>query len=190
MNDLSKYIHNGLQKINQICNSIDFQKTNIQFIKNQLPYLQNNFEKIEINKNVDENFFQFLKKNENKMKNLKIYVFESTEPITLKHLINNYFYTMNEKKKYEKMFYFYFNLVLMEDILKNNNKKLPRKDLKHKLKQFLQENCLQQKYELSKCISDNNIDIIPIDHFSNEINQKCNSQRKNFENCACQINKK
>ena len=186
MSELSKYIYKGLKKINEITQNIDLEKTSENYISLQLKQLENNFQKLEINENYDENFFQFLNKNETKIKNLKVYVFNSSNPISLELLLHDYFSNINEKINEDKMFYFYFNLVLIEMFLKDNNQNFARKDLKNQLKEFLKNSCTKEKFDLSKCLNENksNIDIIPMSDLSHKINQKCQIQRNNFEKCV------
>ena len=179
---LSLYLLNGLKKINEITENIDFKKTTQEYLENQIKYLTTKYQNL--NLETDEDFFQFLKKNEGRFKSIKIFIFNKTEPQTLEKVLECYFSNINQHLNQDKLFYFYFNLILIEMFLKDQGKTLPRKDLKLKLKEVIQNNCLQQKLALSKCLNDNHIDIIPMSDLSNNINKKCFPQRENFEKCV------
>ena len=179
---LSSYLLNGLKKINEITENINFEKTNQNYLEQQIKTLTNQYQNL--NLETDEDFFQFLKKNEGKFKKIKVFIFNKPEPQSLEKVLESYFSNINQHLNQDKLFYFYFNLILIEIFLKDKGKKLPRKDLKLKLKEVIQNNCLQEKLALSKCLNDNQVDIIPMSDLSNNINTKCFSQRQNLEKCV------
>ena len=185
MNDFSKYMYDGLKKVNQITKNINFQKTTEEYLNQQIKTLNTKFHNIDLKKNnLEENFFSFLNKNKNNIQKIKVFIIIKNNPVTFKELLHNYFCQINKEINQDKMFYFYFNLVLIDQLLKDNNKNFNRRDLTRDLKDFLKNHCTSEKYQLAKCLSDNQIDIIPLSDFSNTITQKCSFQKNQFEKCV------
>lgn len=183
---LASFIINGLKGVNEITENIDFNKTNNQYIENQLtPEICSSFSNIKTNNNIEENFFNFLKNNEKKFQGLKIYLLVPAEEQYLKKHIDNYFENVHKKYNEDKMFYFYFQLVLMEKFLKQYNKTIPRNDLKETLRNILKNNCLRQKIVLSKCLGKLESDSVEvISEFSSKVDNGCKLERDDLEKCV------
>ena len=118
---LSKFLHDGLHHIHEITENIDLKKTTPAFLKEQLPSeIAKSYIEIEYSKNdpekIDETFFSLLKKNDKFFSKMKIINLDGKkEP--LKNHLDEYFKTMHSKYNQDKLFYFYFQLVLMEIFL-------------------------------------------------------------------------
>lgn len=193
---LTDFIYNGLKGINDITENIDFQKTTRDFLKGQLTNsLNNSFLKIVYKNNdtqIDETFFTFLKDNDNFFKTLKIYSINPKEEESLQNHISNYFQNIHTRYNEDKMFYFYFQLILMDSFLENMGKNLPKRELKEELMNVLKNKCFMEKKQMSKCLGDHmdEIDVIPISEFDNKINNKCEVPKKNLEQCIIKNTKK
>ncbi len=96
---------------------------------------------------IDETFFSFLKANDKFFSEMKIINLDEKEE-TLKVHLDEYFKTMHSKYNQDKLFYFYFQLVLMELFLTQHKIELPRKDLKDKLEVILKNKCFKKKKAL------------------------------------------
>jgi len=184
-NKLATFIINGLKAVNEITENIDFKKTTEESIAEQLKASTNkSFMEINNNKDVDEDFFAFLKKNEKPLQNIKLYIIVPQKQQTLKDHIDQYFSEVQTKHKEDKMFYFYFQLVLMEKFLRQFNKRVPRNDLKEGLKMILANQCLREKKEMSKCLGTLENDSVEVmSEFGCKIDQKCKPQREKLERC-------
>ncbi len=183
---LASFILNGLKGINEITENIDFVKTDQQFIENQLTTeICSSFSNIKNNRDIEENFFNFLKNNEKKFQGIKIVILVPPEEENLKKHIDKYFENVHKKYNEDKMFYFYFQLILMEKFLKQFNKNLPRNDLKQTLRNILKNDCLRQKIVLSKCLGkmeSNSVEVMS--EFGNKIDQGCKMEREDLEKCV------
>jgi len=186
---LTDFIYNGLKGINDITENIDFQKTTKEFLKSQLNNsLNNSFLKIVYKNNdtqIDETFFTFLKDNDNFFKNLKIFTISSKDQESLQNHISTYFQNIHTRYNEDKMFYFYFQLILMDSFLEKMGKNLPKRELKEELMDVLKNKCFMEKKEMSKCLGDhmNEIDVIPISDFDNKVKNKCDVPKNNLEQC-------
>ena len=115
---LAKFLHDGLHHIHQITENIDLEKTSLDFLKAQLPSnITKSYIKIQYSKKnpdtIDETFFSFLKANDKFFSEMNIITLSGKkEPLNV-HL-DEYFKTMHSKYNQDKLFYFYFQLVLME----------------------------------------------------------------------------
>lgn len=188
---MAKFIINGLNAINELTENIDMKKTNEKVIQEQLPdNIDTSLSEIRNNSNVADDFFQFLRKNEKPLQNIKIYLIFPEKQQTLKEHIDSYFSNIQKKYKEDKMFYFYFQLVLIEKFLKQYNKEIPRADLKMGLKEILKNDCRKHKLMLSKCLGNLPDDsVVVMSEFSNKINNGCAIERANLENCvSCSLN--
>lgn len=189
MDILVNFILRGLKGINEITENIDFNKTSKQFIKNQLPKeINNSFLKIQYSNNknhIDETFFDFLKDNENFFSNLKLYNLDGKQQ-TLQELIGNYFQNMHSKYNEDKLFFFYFQLVLMDIFLSNRNIQMPRQDLKEQLMDTLKNVCFAEKRKLSKCMGEHmdDIDVVVMSEFNDNIKKHCEMPKSNLEKCV------
>lgn len=186
---LSIFLLRGLTSINEITKNINLKKTTLQFLKNQLPEeINKSFLKIEFTptqKNIDETFFTFLKKNDTFFKNLKIINLDEKEE-TLNNHLDSYFKNMHSKYNEDKLFFFYFQLILMELFLSTKNIALPRIDLKNKLENILKNTCFRQKNELKECLGKHvsEIDVITMSEFGNKVENKCKITKKSLEQCV------
>ena len=187
---LAKFLHDGLHHIHQITENIDLEKTSLDFLKAQLPSnITKSYIKIQYSKKnpdtIDETFFSFLKANDKFFSEMNIITLSGKkEPLNV-HL-DEYFKTMHSKYNQDKLFYFYFQLVLMELFLNQHKVELPRKDLKDKLEELLKNKCLHEKKELKTCIGKNSdkIDIITMSKLGEQIDAQCKNQREEFEKCV------
>lgn len=184
-NKLALFLIKGLKGINEITENIDFQKTTPEYINNQLrKNINQSFTEIKNSNNVEEDFFQFLKKNEKPLHNLKIFILIPQKEQRLKDHVDDYFKNVQTKHKEDKMFYFYFQLVLMEKFLKQFNKELPRNDLKLGLKEILSNQCKIEKIKMSKCLGNLDNDSVEVmSEFGGKIDRKCKIERENLEGC-------
>lgn len=184
-NKLASFIIKGLKAVNEITENIDFKKTNEELIEKQLKTNTNKqFTAIKNSEGVEEDFFQFLKKNDKPLQNIKIYVLFPAKEVSLKDHIQGYFKNIQKKYKEDKMFYFYFQLVLMESFLKQFNKTIPRNDLKTELKQILNNQCFMEKRSMSKCLGELDDDsVVVMSDFGCKIDGKCKPQRQMLEQC-------
>jgi hypothetical protein len=187
---LANFLHNGLYHIHEITDNIDLEKTSLDFLKAQLPSnITKSYIKIQYSKKntdtIDETFFSFLKANDKFFSEMNIITLSGKkEPLNV-HL-DEYFKTMHSKYNEDKLFYFYFQLVLMELFLNQYKVELPRKDLKDKLEELLKNECLHEKKELKTCIGKNSdkIDVITMSKLGEQIDVQCKPQREEFEKCV------
>jgi hypothetical protein len=187
---LAEFLHNGLDHIHEITEDIDLKKTSPTFLKSQLPqkiaesYIKIHYSKTDPKK-IDETFFSFLKANDKFFSEMKIMTLSGKQEPLKTHL-DKYFKTMHTKYKEDKLFYFYFQLVLMELFLTEHKVELPRKDLKDKLESILKNECIHEKKALKTCISENSdkIDIITMSKLGDQINSQCKPQREELEQCV------
>ena len=84
MNELPQFIISGLKSIHGITNNIDFKKTTEDYVLAQLKIKMNNQIK------TDENFFNFLQKNDKHLKNLKIFCVVPAKEQSLKEHISHH----------------------------------------------------------------------------------------------------
>lgn len=185
-NTLTNFLIKGFKDINEITDNIDLVETSFQYVKNQLPdELNKSFLQIEYSDSDEETFFQFLKKNDKFFANIKIKTVGGDEE-TLKDHLDNYFKHNHSKYNQDKLFYFYFQLILMELFLNKNNKELPRKDLKQKLEDVLKIHCRPKKHALKECLGKNinEIDIVTMSELDLKIQNKCKIQKEELEQCV------
>jgi hypothetical protein len=188
---LAKFIHDGLYHIHDITENIDLEKTNIDYLKDQLPSnIAKSYLKIKYSKkdpdNIDETFFSFLKENDKFFSEMKIITLDNGKEESLKDHLDEYFKTMHSKYNEDKLFYFYFQLVLMELFLTQHKVELPRKDLKNKLEDILKKKCMKQKKSLKTCIGKKSekIDVITMSELGTQIDAHCKPQREQLEKCV------
>lgn len=188
---LAKFLHDGLHHINEITENIDLEKTSINYLKAQLPSnIAQSYLKIQYSKKdpdtIDETFFSFLKANDKFFSELKIKTIDDGKEEPLKVHLDEYFKTMHSKYNQDKLFYFYFQLVLMELFLTQHKIELPRKDLKDKLEVILKHKCFKKKKALKVCIGKNSdkIDVITMSKMGEQINEHCKPQREELEQCV------
>jgi len=186
---LVDFLLRGLKGINEITENINFHKTTHHYLKSQLPTeINNSFLKIQYsndNKHIDETFFVFLKDNDDFFSNLKLYNLDGKEE-TLKQLITDYFSNIHSKYNEDKMFYFYFQLILMDIFLSDKNIQMPRQDLKEQLSDVLKNHCFIEKRDFSKCLGEHSdkIDVIAMSDFNNNIKAHCELPKFNLEKCV------
>ena len=187
---LAKFLHDGLHHIHEITENIDLEKTSSDYLKAQLPPdIAKSYLKIQYSKKdpdtIDETFFSFLKSNDNFFAEMKIINLDGKEEPLKVHL-DEYFKTMHSKYNQDKLFFFYFQLVLMELFLNQHKVELPRKDLKNQLEDILKNKCLRQKKTLKTCIGQNSdkIDVITMSKLGTQIDAHCKPQREKLEQCV------
>jgi hypothetical protein len=187
---LANFLHSGLRHIHDITENIDLEKTSINYLKSQLPTdVAKSYLKIQYSKKdpetIDETFFSFLKSNDKFFSEMKIINLDEKEE-TLKVHLDEYFKTMHSKYNEDKLFYFYFQLVLMELFLTQHKIELPRKDLKDKLEVILKHKCFKKKKALKVCIGKNSdkIDVITMSKMGEQIDEHCKPQREELEKCV------
>jgi hypothetical protein len=187
---LAKFLHDGLHHIHEITENIDLEKTSPEFLQEQLPKkIAESYIKIQYsNKNpdtIDETFFSFLKSNDEFFSKMKIITLDGNEE-PLKNHLDEYFKTMHSKYNEDKLFYFYFQLVLMELYLNEHKVELPRKDLKDKLEAILKNECLREKKKFKNCIGKNSdkIDVITMSKLGEQIDAQCKPERQKLEKCV------
>jgi hypothetical protein len=187
---LANFLHAGLRNIHEITENIDLDKTSINYLKSQLPTdVAKSYLKIQYSKKdpetIDETFFSFLKSNDKFFSEMKIINLDEKEE-TLKVHLDEYFKTMHSKYNEDKLFYFYFQLVLMELFLTQHKIELPRKDLKDKLEVILKHKCFKKKKALKVCIGKNSdkIDVITMSKMGEQIDEHCKPQREELEKCV------
>lgn len=187
---LAKFLHDGLHHIHEITENIDLKKTTPAFLKAQLPkkiaesYIKIQYSKSDPDK-IDETFFSFLKANDKFFSEMKIITIDGKKE-SLKDHLDEYFKTMHSKYNEDKLFYFYFQLVLMELFLTKHKVELPRKDLKDKLEAILKNECLREKKALKTCIGkkSDNIDVITMSKLGDQIDAQCKPQKEELERCV------
>jgi len=187
---LAKFLHDGLHHIHEITENIDLKKTTPAFLKAQLPteiaksYIKIQYSKTDPDK-IDETFFSFLKANDKFFSEMKIITLDDKKQ-PLKDHLDEYFKTMHSKYNEDKLFYFYFQLVLMELFLTQHKVELPRKDLKDKLEAILKNECLREKKALKTCIGQKSdkIDIITMSKLGEQIDAQCKPQKEELERCV------
>ena len=187
---LAKFLHDGLHYIHEITENIDLNKTSPAYIKAQLPSkITQSYLKIQYSKKdpdtIDETFFSFLKSNDKFFSEMKIKKLDGKEE-PLKDHLDEYFKTMHSKYNEDKLFFFYFQLVLMELFLTQHKIDLPRKDLKDQLEAILKNECIIQKKALKTCIGQNSekIDVITMSKLGSQIDSHCKPQREELEQCV------
>lgn len=187
---LAKFLHDGLYHIHEITENIDLKKTTPEFLKNQLPKkIADSYIKIQNSRNkadtIDETFFSFLKANDKFFSEMKIIDLDEKEEQLKTHL-DDYFKTMHSKYNQDKLFYFYFQLVLMELFLTKHKVEMPRKDLKDQLEAILKNECIHEKKELKTCIGEKSdkIDVITMSKLGDQIDAQCKPQREKLEQCV------
>jgi len=187
---MAKFLHDGLHHIHEITENIDLKKTTPAYLKEQLPSnITKSYLKIKYSKKnpdtIDETFFSFLKENDKFFSDMKIHTLDGKEEPLKAHL-DKYFKNIHSKYNEDKLFYFYFQLVLMELFLNQHKVELPRKDLKEQLEALLKNKCLLEKKELKTCIGTNSdkIDVITMSKLGEQIDTHCKPQREKFETCV------
>jgi hypothetical protein len=187
---LAKFLYDGLHHIHEITENIDLKKTNPEFLKKQLlTKIAESFIKIQYSKTnpdtIDETFFSFLKANDKFFSEMKIINLDWKEE-SLKTHLDEYFKTMHSKYNQNKLFYFYFQLVLMELFLSKHKIEMPRKDLKDQLEAILKNECIHEKKALKTCIGKNSdkIDVITMSKLGDQIDAECKPQREKLEQCV------
>ena len=187
---LAKFLYDGLHYIHDITENIDLEKTTQTYLKDQLPKtIAESYLKIKYSKKdpdiIDETFFSFLKANDKVFSEMKIITLDGKEEPLKVHL-DEYFKTMHSKYNEDKLFYFYFQLVLMELFLTEHNVELPRKDLKEKLEELLKNECLREKKKFKTCIGKNlsKIDVITMSKLGEQIDEHCKPQKQKLEKCV------
>ena len=182
MNEIPQFIISGLNSINKITSNIDFKKTTEDYIRSQL--------KIKANKEIktDENFFDFLQTNDKHLKNLKIVCIVPSKEQLLKDHISHHFRNINMKYNGDKLFYFYFQIVLVEQYLNSNGNDLKRQDLKIRLENLLKNECLREQLEHKQCLSKNHhkIDVIVMSDLQKNVSDICNEETSNLSKCIHQ----
>ena len=188
---LAKFLHDGLYHIHEITENIDLEKTSPDYLKAQLPLdIAKSYLKIQYSKKdpetIDETFFSFLKDNDKFFAEMKIITLDDGKEEPLKVHLDEYFKTMHSKYNEDKLFFFYFQLVLMELFLTKHKVELPRKDLKDQLEAILKNQCLRQKKSLKTCIGKNSeqIDVITMSELGTQIDAHCKPQREQLEQCV------
>jgi hypothetical protein len=187
---LAEFLHKGLHHIHDITENIDLEKTTQTYLKEQLskPIAESYF-KIKYSKKdsdtIDETFFSFLKANDKFFSEMNIITLDGKEEPLKVHL-DEYFKKMHSKYNEDKLFYFYFQLVLMELFLNEHKVELPRKDLKDQLEALLKNECLREKKIFKACIGKNssNIDVITMSKLGEQIDEHCKPQRQKLEACV------
>jgi len=187
---LAKFLHEGLHHIHEITENIDLKKTTPEFLKDQLPKkIAESYIKIKYSENdrekIDETFFSFLKSNDKFFSEMKIINLDGKEESLKTHFFE-YFKTMHSKYNQDKLFYFYFQLVLMELYLNEHKIELPRKDLKDQLEAILKNECIREKKALKKCIGlkSDKIDVITMSKLGEQIEAQCKPQKEKLERCV------
>lgn len=182
MNELPQFIISGLKSIHDITNNIDFKKTTDDYIRSQLKIKMN--DKIQ----TDENFFNFLQKNDKHLKNLRIFCIVPEKEQSLKEHISHHFRNINTKYDGDKLFYFYFQIVMVEQYLNSNGNDLKRQDLKIRLENLLKNDCLREQLEHKQCLSKNHhkIDVIVMSDLKKNVSDVCNQETNNLEKCIHQ----
>jgi hypothetical protein len=182
MNELPQFIIRGLKSINDITSNIDFKKTTEDYIRAQL--------KIKINDKIqtDENFFNFLQKNDKHLKHLRVFCVVPEKEQTLKDHISHHFRNINTKYDGDKLFYFYFQIVMVEQYLNSNGNDLKRQDLKIRLENLLKNDCLREQLEHKQCLSKNHhkIDVIVMSDLKKNVSDICNQETANLDRCIHQ----
>lgn len=187
---LANFLYDGLYHIHEITENIDLKKTTPKFLKAQLPKkIADSYIKIQYSKTdpetIDETFFSFLKANDKFFSKMKIINLNGKKEPLKTHL-DEYFKTMHSKYNQDKLFYFYFQLVLMELFLTQHKVELPRKDLKDQLEAILKNECIIEKKELKTCIGENydKIDVITMSKLGEQIDSQCKLQKDKLEQCV------
>jgi len=187
---LAKFLYDGLHHIHEITENIDLKETTQEFLKAQLPKkIAESYINIQYSKNnpdtIDETFFSFLKSNDKFFSEMKIKNLDGKEE-SLKTHLDEYFKTMHSKYNQDKLFYFYFQLVLMELFLNQHKIELPRKDLKDQLEAILKNECIIEKKELKTCLGKNSdkIDVITMSKLGDQIDEQCKPEREKLEQCV------
>ena len=191
MNNLKKKLTNGiyasLKKINNLASlNIDFEKTSKEYISDQistkfLKNFTNNYESGDI-KDIDS-FIIFLQKNQTNIKKITIFLKNSNKNIYLKTIISKFLKESQKNIISSKLFYFYLNLILVENFYKTN--KISRDVLKKRIEEIINNNCLSEKKKLLSCLFINNskIEVVPINNFEKSIDKNCRSQKNKIEQC-------
>jgi len=186
---LANFILTGIKAMNNITENIDLNKTTLQYIQKQLPIsLNDSFIKVKFSPDqsqIEETFFTFLKENDNLIQHLKIFNLVPNQEQYLKDHISYYFKNINRKYNEDKMFYFYFQLVIMEKFLDNVGRDLPGKDLKLRLEETLKNDCLIEKKKISQCLHNNleEIDVVVMSDFDEKIKRRCEAPKREYEQC-------
>lgn len=182
MNELPQFIINGLKSIHNITNNIDFKKTTEDYVRSQLKIKMNN--KIK----TDENFFSFLQKNDKHLKKLNIFCIVPSKEQSLKDHISHHFRNINTKYNGDKLFYFYFQIVMVEQYINSNGNDLKRQDLKIRLENLLKNECLREQLEHKQCLSNNHhkIDVIVMSELRENVCDICNTETSNLNKCIHQ----
>jgi len=181
---LANFILKGLKEVNMLCEKIDFTKTTLNYIKNQLPKnINNNFLNLN-SSNIDESFFNFLKKNEKFFKNLQIHTIDNEEK-SFQQLISNHFKNIHQQYNSNKLFYFYFELILIEELMGMFGGRLSRSDLKERLFGVLRGSCQLEKVRFTRCLGQNlgEIDVIAMSDFGGKLGEKCKLEKEKIERC-------
>ena len=91
------------------------------------------------------------------------------------------------EKKYaeNKLFYFYFNIVLVDNFLANYRSKLKIDHIRSRLENIINKHCSNDRDALQKCLSTHkdSIEVLPMSDFSRSISEKCETESKKLEKC-------
>jgi len=158
------------------------KKTNKSFIENQLnPHMLKQFEKI-----TDDNYDSFYQIIGNKrfLNKIKVRTLDNKSK-TLNTVLLEKNNKLSEEYAENKMFYLYFNIVLVEKFLESYNKKLRRSHIRKRLESILTSNCSKPKIAFKKCLGKykNHIEIIPMSNMEKNIKNKCKTEQNNLNNC-------
>ena len=184
---LINIIYYVMKKLNKQSNlNIDFERTNKDFIANQIKpkFIKRFTEAYNLNELKDDNnIILFFNKNQTYIKNITCFTCNSNQTLFFKTIISKFLKNSQKNIISNKLFYFYFNLLLIEKLHKENN--VSRDTLKKRIEEIINNKCINEKKKLLSCLLENrkDITIVPINRFEKDIDKKCTSHKKKLENC-------
>ena len=185
-NQLVNILYRGIKTINQKIREINMRKTNKLFLKNQLtPEIVQEYEKA-INKKENSGESKFYDMINKKNFSNKIKVYNKDSKLTkLNNILEKSNGKLEQKYAENKLFYFYFNIVLVDNFLANYRSKLKIDHIRSRLENIINKHCSTDRDALQKCLSTHkdSIDVLPMSDFSKSIRNRCANESKKLEQC-------
>lgn len=185
-NQLVNILYRGIKTINQKIKGINMRKTNKLFLKNQLtPEIVQEYEKAANKKeNSGESKFYDMINKKNFSNKIKVYTKDS-KLTKLNNVLEQSNGKLEQKYAENKLFYFYFNIVLVDNFLANYRSKLKIDHIRTRLENIINNHCSMERDVLQKCLSTHkdSIQVMPMSDFSKSVNEKCANESRKLEQC-------
>lgn len=185
-NQLANIIYEGLISINNKSHNINVTKTNKKYLREQLTsQLVNKYIKLKNNSTGGDYDFYKMISNGGFGERIKIFIMDNLKPISLSSFLKRNNELLEDNYAENKLFYLYFNIVLVDNFSQDYKSKLKINHVKERLEQIIENNCRTQKNELQACLRNkkDKIEVIPMSNFSKNIDEHCKIEKTKFEQC-------